>query len=78
MPIKVNHKAFKPDATLRGWVLNTAQGEPYLTGRIYGDRTKRFEDGWPVRTSTVQFIDGDKATTQNTRYLLEEPANVRP
>lgn len=72
--IPVDHDNFVADAALHDWTLVHYAGTPILHGRIYADASNRFPDGTPIRTSAVQFIDGDKATTRNTRYLLVDPA----
>lgn len=72
--IPVDHDNFEPDAELHGWKLHLYNGQSFLTGRIFADKSQRWPDDTPVRTSFVQFIHDGKATTRNTRYLLKEPA----
>jgi len=43
-----------------------------LTGSVYGH--PNFPDGEPVITSPIVWMAGGRAQTQNTLYILEDPA----
>lgn len=68
------------DAIIRGYmIVGMGKGRSVIIGTIHEDKKQRWWDGARVRTSLVQTIedleDGRKlATTLNTKYLLEEPA----
>ena len=48
----------------------------YLHGRIYDDELDRFEDGSPIRTSSIQEFNLEEsyAMTRNTMYMLGKPS----
>lgn len=70
-------------ARMEEWSLHDSLSSPkkkVLSGVIYGDQKKRFEDGWRVRTSTLEsegpFEAGDVVKTLNSTYLLGKPRDI--
>lgn len=69
---------------LKNWSIIRDNNNPYLApelrkvrlqGCIYNDEKKRFDDGTPVSTSSLQKLDIENkvAQTRNTTYQLGEP-----
>ena len=57
---------------LEQWFISTVPNGETLIGYVYGH--EKFEDGKPIRTSTLRVINFEIniAHTQNTTYILGE------
>ena len=69
----------KNTMTLKNWKLNCNGSGYYLTGDIYGDEKKRFEDGLHIITSSLKSIDFESsiAKTKNSIYNLDNHERER-
>ena len=60
---------------LKSWTLYESDltGHLSIIGYIYNDEQNRFENGEPIRTSSIQYLDlkNKTAKTLNTLYNLE-------
>jgi hypothetical protein len=69
------------DAELEDWRVIVTRSGLVLTGRVYGDRNRRFADGTMIHTSLVvtplgAIEAGQTVTTLNSRYWLR-PVDVQ-
>lgn len=58
-------------ATLKNATRHTWGSHVVITGNIFGDTRKRFDDGSVVTTSSVQEEKGDLIFTRNSIYKVE-------
>lgn len=67
-PPSAGHADLIPDATLK----NASRMYNGLRGQIFGDRTKRFEDGMPIMTSQIiEELGNGLFRTRNSLYKVE-------
>lgn len=64
--------ALKIDAELHEWEMHEHGNRVYFTGKIYGDRKRRFEDGELIRTRTYAHLYNNDGIlqTKNSVYKL--------